>query len=108
VKRLKAGYLLDPQVTVTIKSWNSRKVSVLGQVVRPGPIPYFPNMTIVDAIASAGGFTGVAAKNSVNLRREVTGKVETRTFPVAAISEGRSPNVSILPGDVLVVEERLF
>jgi len=108
VKRLKAGYLLDPQVTVTVKEWNSRKVSVLGQVVRPGPIPYFPNMTIVDAIASAGGFTGVAAKNSVNLRREVTGKVETRTFPVADISEGRSPNVSILPGDVLVVEERLF
>jgi polysaccharide export outer membrane protein len=108
VKRLKAGYLLDPQVTVTAKERNSRKVSVLGQVLRPGPIPYFPNMTIVDAIASAGGFTGVAAKNSVNLRREVTGKVETRTFPVADISEGRSPNVSILPGDVLVVEERLF
>lgn len=108
VKRLKAGYLLNPQVTVTIKDWNSRKVSVLGQVLRPGAVPYFPNMTIVDAIVSAGGFTGVAAKNSVNLRREVTGKVETHTFPVADITEGRSPNVVILPGDVLVVEERLF
>ena len=108
VKRLKAGYLLNPQVTVMVNQWNSRKVSVLGQVARPGPVPYFPNMTIVDAIASAGGFTGVAAKNSVNLRREVTGKVEMRTFPVADITEGRSPNVVILPGDVLVVEERLF
>jgi polysaccharide export outer membrane protein len=65
-------------------------------------------MTIVDAIASAGGFTGIAAKNSVNLRREVSGKVEIRTFPVADITEGRSPNVVVLPGDVLVVEERLF
>src|SRR6185503_14358101 len=102
VKRLKAGYLLNPQVTVMVTSWNSRKVSVLGQVVRPGSVPYFPNMTIVDAIASAGGFTGIAAKNSVNLRREVIGKVETRTFPVADISEGRSPNIVILPGDVLV------
>jgi protein involved in polysaccharide export with SLBB domain len=108
VKRLKGGYLLDPQVTVMIKDWKSRKVSVLGQVTHPGPVPYFPNMTIVDAIASAGGFTGVAAKNSVNLRREVTGKVETRTLPVADITEGRSPNVVVLPGDVLVVEERLF
>jgi protein involved in polysaccharide export with SLBB domain len=108
VKRLKAGYLLNPQVSVRVTEWNSRKVSVLGQVTRPGAVPYFPNMTIVDAIASAGGFTGVAAKNSVNLRREVTGKVETRTFPVADISEGLSPNVVILPGDVLVVEERLF
>jgi protein involved in polysaccharide export with SLBB domain len=108
VKRLKAGYLLNPQVTVMVKEWNSRKVSVLGQVARPGAVPYFPNMTIVDAIVAAGGFTGVAAKNSVNLRREVTGKVETRTFPVADITEGRSPNVVILPGDVVVVEERLF
>jgi polysaccharide export outer membrane protein len=108
VKRLKNGYLLNPQVTLMVTAWNSRKVSVLGQVAHPGAVPYFPNMTIVDAIASAGGFTGVAAKNSVNLRRETTGKVETRTFPVADITEGRSPNVTILPGDVLVVEERLF
>ena len=65
-------------------------------------------MTIVDAIANAGGFTGIAAKNSVNLRRQVAGKIETRTFPVADISEGRSPNVMVLPGDVLVVDERVF
>jgi len=108
IKRLKTGYLLNPQVTVMVMQWNSRKISVLGQVAHPGTVPYFPNMTIVDAIASAGGFTGVAAKNSVNLRRELTGKVEMRTFPVADITEGRSPNVVILPGDVLVVEERLF
>lgn len=108
VKRLKGQYLLNPQITVMVKEWNSRKVSVLGQVSRPGPVNYFPNMTIVDAIASAGGFTGIAAKNSVNLRREVTGKVETRTFPVADITEGRSPNVPVLPGDVVVVQERLF
>ena len=108
VKRLTAGYLLNPQVTVMVKEWNSRKVSVLGQVQHPGPVAYFPSMTIVDAIASAGGFTGVAAKNAVNLRRETHGNVEIRTFPVADITEGRSPNVTIQPGDVLVVEERLF
>jgi polysaccharide export outer membrane protein len=108
VKRLKNGYLLNPQVTVMIKDWNSRKLSVLGQVQKPGSVNYFPNMTIVDAIALAGGFTTTAAKNSVNLRREVSGKVETRTLPVSDITEGRSPNVVMLPGDVLVVEERLF
>jgi len=108
VTRLKGRYLLNPQVTVMVLAWNSRKVSVLGQVSKPGPVPYFPNMTIVDAIASAGGFTSIAAKNSVNLRREVSGKVETRTFPVADITEGRSPNIPVLPGDVLVVDERIF
>jgi protein involved in polysaccharide export with SLBB domain len=107
-QKLKAGYLKNPQVAVMIKSWNSRKVSVLGQVQRPGSVDYFPRMTIVDAIALAGGFTPIAAKNTVNLRREVSGKVETKVFPVADISEGRAPNIPVLPGDVVVVEERLF
>ena len=65
-KRLQDGYLRDPQVTVLVKEWNSRKVNVLGQVSKPGPVAYFPRMTIVDAIAAAGGFTEMAAKNSVS------------------------------------------
>ena len=108
VEKLKDRILKDPQVVVTVKDRNSQKISVLGQVSKPGQVSYYPNMTIVDAIASAGGFTGIAAKNSVNLRREVAGRIETRVFPVADISEGRSPNVQVLPGDVLVVDERVF
>jgi protein involved in polysaccharide export with SLBB domain len=108
VDRLKDRYLKDPQVVVTIKDRNSQKISVLGQVSKPGQVAYYPNMTIVDAIANAGGFTGIAAKNSVNLRREVAGKIQNTIFPVADISEGRSPNVMVLPGDVLVVDERVF
>lgn len=108
VAKLKDKYLKDPQVIVTIKDRNSQKISVLGQVAKPGQVGYYPNMTIVDAIASAGGFTGIAAKNSVRLRREAGGKIETQVFPVADISEGRSPNVLVLPGDVLVVDERVF
>jgi protein involved in polysaccharide export with SLBB domain len=65
-------------------------------------------MTIVDAISAAGGFSETAAKNSVHLRREQEGRVVTKSYRVADISEGRAPNVVILPGDVLVVEERLF
>ncbi len=108
VSRLKGKYLKDPQVIVTIKDRNSQKISVLGQVMKPGQVAYYPNMTIVDAIASAGGFTGIAAKNSVNLRREIGGKIEMHVYPVADISEGRSANVMVLPGDVLVVDERVF
>ena len=108
VVRLKDRFLKDPQVVVTIRDRNSKKISVFGQVARPGQVGYYPNMTIVDAIASAGGFTGIAAKNSVNLRREVAGKIEMHIYPVADIAEGRSQNVIVLPGDVLVVDERIF
>ena len=100
--------LVSPQVVVMVKEWNSRKVSVLGQVNKPGSVAYFPRMTIVDAIAAAGGFTGIAAKNNVSVRRENKGKVESKSYPVADISEGRAGNVYLLPGDVLVVDERMF
>jgi len=47
-------------------------------------------MTIVDAIASAGGFTGIAAKNHVTLRREVKGTVESRNCRwLRSVREGR-------------------
>jgi polysaccharide export outer membrane protein len=108
VAKLKEGFLKNPQITVTVKERNSQKIAVFGQVAKPGQVGYYPNMTIVDAIASAGGFTGIAAKNSVNLRREVSGKIETHIYPVADIAEGRSQNVMVLPGDVLVVDERVF
>ncbi len=108
VTKLQDRFLKNPQVTVTIKERNSQKIIVFGQVAKPGQVGYYPNMTIVDAIASAGGFTGIAAKNSVNLRREVAGKIQTHIYPVADISEGRSQNVMVLPGDVLVVDERVF
>jgi protein involved in polysaccharide export with SLBB domain len=101
-------YVRRPQVSVMVKEWNSRKISVLGQVQKPGPVRYFSRMTIVDAIASAGGFTGIAAKNSVTLRREGQGRVQSRTYPVDDIAAGKAPNVVLLPGDLLVVEERLF
>lgn len=106
--KLKDGYLKNPQVSVMVKEWNSRKIAVLGQVQKPGSVVYFPKMTIVDAIAAAGGFTPIAAKNKVTLRREGKGAVNSNVLPVADISEGRSPNIPLLPGDVLVVEERLF
>jgi polysaccharide biosynthesis/export protein VpsN len=108
-ERLKTeAILVNPQVVVTVKEWNSRKVAVLGQVNKPGSVAYFPRMTIVDAIAAAGGFTGIAAKNNVRVRREQKGGVISKSYPVADISEGRAGNVFLLPGDVLVVDERIF
>lgn len=106
--QLKDGFMVAPQVSVMVKEWNSRKISVLGQVNRPGPITYFPKMTIVDAIAAAGGFTPIAAQNQVKLRRDINGRAQSATLRVGDISEGRSPNVVLLPRDVLFVDERIF
>ena len=108
IQKLKQGYLRNPQVSVMVKEWNNNRVIVMGQVQKPGSVAYFQNMTIIDAIASAGGFTGIAAKNSVTLRREENGAVQLRQCPVADISEGRASNVVLRPKDIVVVEERMF
>jgi protein involved in polysaccharide export with SLBB domain len=107
-KKLQDGYLVSPQVMISVKEWNSRRISVLGQVNKPGKVDYFPRMTIMDAIAAAGGFTPVAAQNSVKLRRDVKGQPISNTFRVGDISEGRAPNVVLLPRDVIFIDERIF
>jgi protein involved in polysaccharide export with SLBB domain len=107
--KLRDGYMVSPQVLVMVKEWNSRRITVMGQVNKPGKVDYFPRMTIMDAIAAAGGFTPVAAQNSVRLSRDVKGgTAQNATFRVGDISEGRAANVILLPRDVLYVEERIF
>jgi protein involved in polysaccharide export with SLBB domain len=62
----------------------------------------------LDAIAAAGGFTPVAAQNSVKVRRDVNGQTQSATLRVSDISEGRAPNIELMPRDVVFVEERIF
>lgn len=107
-RKLKEGYLKDPQVTVAIAQWNSRKVLIQGQVARPGAVAYGVRMTLLEAISAAGGFTPLASVNSVKIRREVSGKVLTKVYRVGDITEGRLPDVLLLPGDILLVDERMF
>lgn len=106
--RLADGILRNPQVSILIKEQTSKKITVLGQVSKPGVYPYLPSMTIVELITQAGGFTPLAAKNDISITRITQGKKETVSVPVASISEGRAKNVYVRPGDIISVPERIF
>jgi polysaccharide export outer membrane protein len=107
--RLADGYLRDPQVSVLIKEANSRKIDVFGQVRRPGSLAFRDGMTITEAISSAGGFTGMAKRNSVRVtRRDDDEREDKYVLPVENIGEGSAPNFYLRPGDVIYVPERLF
>jgi len=108
VKRLKDGYIKNPQVSILVKEYNSKKVFVLGQVVKPGPFPYADDMTIVNAIASAGGFTRSALPNSVNVTRVVEGREVRTPVHVGDIGKGEEKNFSLAPGDIVYVPESFF
>jgi protein involved in polysaccharide export with SLBB domain len=106
--RLADGYLVEPIVSITLVEAASKRVSVFGQVQKAGTIPFIEGMTIVDAIAQSGGFTGMAKKNAVQVTRILDGKKVSFTLPVELIGEGKRPNFEVLAGDVIFVPERLF
>jgi polysaccharide export outer membrane protein len=93
---------------VLVKEFNSRKVSVFGQVRKPGTMPYGDGMTIVEAVSQAGGFTGMARRNAVTVTRKREGKEIKYTVPVEKIGEGSAANFYLRPGDVVFVPERWY
>ena len=103
--RLRKGYIRDPQVTIFVKEFNSKKVFVLGEVVRPGTFRYENRMTIVQAVTLAGGLKKLAAKDRVVLTRKSGGDEEKFVLPFEAISQGKAKNVFLQPGDIVFVPE---
>jgi polysaccharide export outer membrane protein len=102
-------FLKDPVVIVTIKEFNSKRITVGGAVSKPGDYPYTPGLTLLRIISNAGGFTAVANRTAVLItRRTVDGRRVTASFSVDAISEGRTSDVPLQAGDNVYVNERNF
>jgi polysaccharide export outer membrane protein len=73
-QRLKDGeYLRNPQVSVQVRQVRSQMISVLGEVVRPGRFPIVGKLTVLEALATAGGL-GPRADRTVSLLRKSAGK----------------------------------
>ena len=103
-KRLKQ-YITDPVVTVIVKEINSPKISVLGQVKRPDVYRIKQRMTVLDAIALAGGFTEYADRNKVIIIRGAKWGVQRIKLNLKPlIKDGRSSLAYVQPADTVYVE----
>jgi polysaccharide export outer membrane protein len=100
--------LKDPSVTVMIKEYRSKKVTVLGQVQKPGSFPLTSGLTLLQAVSVSGGFTSIAKTDHVRVTRKLKNGARTVVLSVDAITEGRSPDVPLQAGDVVFVSERVF
>jgi polysaccharide export outer membrane protein len=100
-------FLNDPQVTVIVTQINSRRVYVVGGVIRAGAYPLLPGMTVLQAISSAGGFTVYADTKAIRVVRVVDGKQTELPFDYHAVLKGSksSENILLLPGDTIVVPD---
>jgi len=94
---LAKGIVRDPRVNVEIAQY--RPYYILGEVKKSGEYPYRHGLTVMDAVASAGGFTYRANENKVLLRRSGAGVEET--LPLDA-------PVPVFPGDNIRIPERYF
>lgn len=112
IEAVLAEYVKQPQVNIIVQNPVSRysQVRVVGQVVRPSPVPYREGMTVLDAILEVGGLTPFAAGNRAKVVRTVDGQQQEIKVKVDdLVNKGDlSHNVALRPGDVLLVPESRF
>ena len=98
-------FITSPQVTVSVTEINSRRVYVTGEVVRAGAIPFLPNMTVLQALSSCGGFTQFANTKKIYILRTKNGQQTRIPVNYKELVSGRKAeeNISLRPGDTVVV-----
>jgi polysaccharide export outer membrane protein len=97
-------YIADPRVTVVVTAMNSRRIYVMGEVAHTGAMPLQPNMTVLQALASAG-FTQFANTKGIYVLRMENGKQQKIPVPYKALIKGEAidQNLVLKPGDTIVV-----
>ncbi|HWA08588.1 MAG TPA: polysaccharide biosynthesis/export family protein [Opitutaceae bacterium] len=109
--RLAKGYLVNPQVTVTVMEFSKRRFTVLGEVQKPGSydMPDQQGVTALQAIGMAGGYTRIANSSKVTVMRRVDGQQKTFDLNARKMASGNGESAfPILPGDVITVAESRF
>jgi protein involved in polysaccharide export with SLBB domain len=101
--------LVAPQVTLVVKQYNSKKVSIIGAVAKPGVIPWAEGMKLIDAIWISGGLTPLADGDHVRITRIVGPKrTVTATISVDDITDGKLSDVPLQAGDTIKIGQRIF
>jgi polysaccharide export outer membrane protein len=97
-------YVQDPNVTVILNQMNSKKVFLIGEIGKTGPIEMTPGMTLLEAIATGGGLSQYANAKKIYILRTEAGKQQK--IPVQykqALKGDLSLNLILNPGDTIVV-----
>lgn len=105
-------YIVNPQVNIMVLEYVKRTVNVLGSVNSPGPVlfPQEEELSLLDAISRAGGFSRLADRKHVKLSR-TTADGKTEAIEINAddlIKSGNTKSYTMQKDDVLYVPERVF
>ena len=105
VQKAAAKFIRDPAATVIVREIRSRKVFVVGEVLKPGTQQLGSEMNVLQALAAAGGFLEHANKSDVVIVRRVRGQERRYKFNYKDVVKGKNPeqNIALLPGDTVLV-----
>jgi polysaccharide biosynthesis/export protein len=104
-ERYAEKYLQNPQISVFIKEYTTERITLDGAVVRPGIYPLTGQITLLRALALAGGFGPIADSSEVRLFRvSEKGERQVAVFDVELIRTGKSDDPDIKGGDLIVVQ----
>ena len=109
--RLAKGFLVNPQVSVTVMEFSKRRFTVLGEVQKPGSydMPSQQEVTVLQAIGMAGGYTRIANPGKVMLMRNTDGGQKTFALDARRMARGTAESAFLVqPGDVITVAESRF
>jgi polysaccharide biosynthesis/export protein len=97
-------FVADPRVTVVVAAINSKRVYLVGEVSHPGPTSMTPNMTVLQALSSAG-LTQFANTKKIYVLRTANGRQEKLPVDYRKLVKGEdiSHNYILQPGDTIVV-----
>jgi len=90
------GYLVEPQVSIEVL--NYRPFYIIGEVNNPGSYQYVNGMTVINAVALAGGFSYRADQDDIVINRGGSNGAQIEALP----------DTAVLPGDIIEVPERFF
>ncbi|OGW82030.1 MAG: hypothetical protein A3G33_04595 [Omnitrophica bacterium RIFCSPLOWO2_12_FULL_44_17] len=109
-QKLDQSYIVNPSVSIRMKEYDVRTVVILGEVKKPGAydFPKSGRLTIMQAVAIAGGFTDIAAIDKVKLIRKISGVQKTYEINVKNIVNGKQDDVEVQPNDLITVPETFF
>ncbi len=97
-------FIQDPEVSVVLTQINSKVIYLLGEVGKKGPVQMTPGMTLLEAIASAGGLTDFANSKKMYILRDQDGKHQKIPVHYKNALKGDSAfNLLLQPGDTIVV-----
>jgi polysaccharide biosynthesis/export protein len=103
-RKLGAKYLEHPDVSVGIKSSSTRSVTVDGAVNKAGGFAINGPMTLMQAVAAAGGASPEANIRRVAIFRTIEGKRQAAAFDLASIRRGESEDPAVYAGDIVIID----